>query len=141
MHWKISASGGKRIRKLLPVISDLLFVYSSRPALEAIVKKTPTLQFRFVKNTGSQPMTVRDEDMQRFIIAVGGCDSVRYYAPDELEAAHGGKCVRIIGGPLNGYEGKLLSVRGSKVKRLLIELPHLLCAAIEVKPEYIEIIK
>ena len=48
--------------------------------------------------------------------------------------------IRIIGGRLDGFEGYLLTVRGSKVKRLLVELPTLLAASVEVEPEYIQLI-
>ena len=49
--------------------------------------------------------------------------------------------IRIIGGTLDGYEGFLLTMRGSKVKRLLVELPSLLAASVEVEPEYIELLQ
>lgn len=48
--------------------------------------------------------------------------------------------IRIIGGPLHGYEGSLVSVRGTTVKRLLVELPMLLAAAVEVEPEFIQLL-
>ena len=48
--------------------------------------------------------------------------------------------IRIVGGPLDGYEGTLQTVRGSKVKRLLVELPGLLSVAVEVEPEYIQLV-
>ena len=50
-----------------------------------------------------------------------------------------GKNIRVVGGPMNGYEGKLLSVRGSKVKRIVIELPNLLAVSVKVDNEYIQI--
>ena len=80
-------------------------------------------------------------DMQRFIHAVTNSESVKYYSPSEITSAMKGKYVHIIGGALNGYEGLLLSVRGSKVKRLVVELPNLITAGIEVDPEYIRIIE
>ena len=46
--------------------------------------------------------------------------------------------ILIIGGTLDGYTGTLVTTRGSKVKRLLVELPTLLAAAVEVQPEYIQ---
>lgn len=52
-----------------------------------------------------------------------------------------GKKVRIVGGPLNGYEGNLQKMQGSRVKRLFVELPNLLIAAVEVQPEFIQIVK
>ena len=47
--------------------------------------------------------------------------------------------VAIIGGPLDGYTGTLVTVRGSRRKRLLVEIPMLLAAAVEVEPEYIRL--
>ena len=86
-------------------------------------------------------MVVSDSDMQRFIDAVTNSASVRYYSPSEINSAMKGKYVHIIGGALNGYQGILLSVRGSKIKRLVVEIPNLITAGIEVDPEYIKIIE
>ena len=48
--------------------------------------------------------------------------------------------VRIIGGLLDGQTGTLVTTRGSKTKRLLVELPALLVASVEVEPEYIQLV-
>ncbi len=45
-----------------------------------------------------------------------------------------GRKIRIEGGPLSGYEGRLLTTRGSKVKRLLVELEGFLAVGVEVDP-------
>ena len=140
MHWKILDRGGRKIRKFQPVISDLLFVHTDRDHLDPIVKKVDTLQYRILKNNNSSPMIVRDADMQQFIKAVNCSSSIKYYSPSEVSSLHIGKHIRIIGGCLDGFEGKLLTTRGSKIKRLIIELPGLLVAGIEVNPEFIEIL-
>lgn len=85
-------------------------------------------------------MTVGTEEMERFIHAVGTSESPEYYRPEEVTEAMCHKRIRIIGGNLDGYEGSLLTTRGSKKKRLLVELPGLLAAAVEVEPEYIQLI-
>ena len=139
MHQVILHQGGKRIRKDVPVINDLLFVHSSKCALDPIIEKTPTLQYRFLKKQYMKPMTVNDEDMLRFLRFTEEAEKVRYFSPEELSHSMIGKSARVVGGPLNGYEGKVLSVRGSKVKRILVELPGLISAGIEVNPEFIEI--
>ena len=87
-----------------------------------------------------QPMVVRTQDMERFMQAVHATDSPRFYLPSELTALSCGRKIRIIGGSLHLCEGKLLTIRGSKVKRLLVELPGLLSVGVEVKPEYIEFV-
>ena len=86
------------------------------------------------------PMTVRDADMDWFIRAVKSADAPRYYTPDEVSAAMIGKRVRIIGGPLDGYEGNLQKMQGSRAKRLFVELSGILTASVEVQPEYILIV-
>lgn len=140
MHYKIRERAGKKIRKYEPVISDLLFVHTDRENLDPIVQKVKTLQYRFKKNSHSTPMTVRDEDMQKFIQMTESDAEIKYFSPEEVPAILNGKQIRIIGGVFDGYEGKLLTTRGSKRKRLMIELPDLLVAAIEVNPEFIEIL-
>ena len=47
----------------------------------------------------------------------------------------------IIGGTLDGYEGRLMTTRGSKVKRLLVELKGFLAVGVDVNPEYIRIVR
>ena len=51
-----------------------------------------------------------------------------------------GRRIRIVGGPLDGYEGSLITTRGSRVKRLLVELPRLLAVGVEVSPEYVQVV-
>lgn len=140
MKWKLSEKQGRRERKAVPVMQDLLFVHDSKCRLGPVVDRTPTLQFRFVRNGFCEPMTVRDAEMERFIQAVGNLDGVRYFRPDEISPEMFGCEVRIVGGPFDGYEGRLLSIRGSKKKRLIVELPDLLTAGIEINPEYIQML-
>lgn len=130
-----------RVRKEVPAITDLLFVHSTRDNLDRFVRKTPTLQYRYIKGAGYQaPMTVRTADMNRFIQCVSSSPSVKYFGLEEISEKMIGKKVRLVGGSLDGHEGNLLSVRGMRTKRLIVELPGIITAAIEVSPEYIQMI-
>ena len=129
----LTVSGGKKIRKEVPFLQDLLFVYATREKLDPIVQSTPTLQYRFVKGGAyREAMTVRNNAMEHFIHAIRTTANPRYYTPDEITPAMQGRRVRVIGGPLDNYEGALLTVRGSKSRRLLLEIPNLLSAGIEI---------
>ena len=141
MIWKTFISKGKRILKEVPFMQDLLFVYDSRRVLDPIVERIATLQYRFVKGGKRMPMTVRTEDMERFIKAVSTMEHPNFYTPEEIKPSMIGKKVRIVGGPLDGYEGYLQKIQGAKVKHLFVELPNLLTAAVEVDPEYIQVLK
>lgn len=139
MRWLITTVRGKRERKQVPFMQDLLFVHSKMEEIEPVVNKTPTLQFRFVKGRAyREPLTVDEQDMNRFIHAVKASEDPCYFSPDEIDSSMYGKKVRIIGGALDSYEGYLLKVRGSRKKKLIIELPSVLTMTVEVEPEFIQ---
>lgn len=140
MKWHLSIRKGVRVREEVPFIQDLLFVHETQKNLDSVVEKTPTLQYRWLRKTWREPMTVADADMQRFIHAVSVSEFPKYYLPEEITPAMYGRKIRIVGGPLNGYEGGLISLRGSKVKRLLVELKGFLAVGVEINPEYIQLI-
>ena len=142
MVWKVMQRGRKRSRVQTPLIHDLLFVHSDREALDPKVARIPTLQYRFLKGAGyCQPMTVDEKEMERFMLAVANDKSPRFYAPGEITDSMIGRKVRIVGGPLNGFTGNLLSVKGMRTKRLIISLSGMFSAAVEVENDFIEFIK
>lgn len=138
--WKLITCKGKRMPVKVPFMQDLLFVHDSRKILDPIVERIGTLQYRFLRDGHGTPMTVRDADMERFIHAVESIENTRYYAPEEISSDMIGRKVRIVGGPLDGYEGYLQKMQGARTKRMFVELPNLLAAAVEVQPEYIQLI-
>lgn len=142
MTQMIMTIGGRRQRREVPVIQDLLFVHETRETLDPFVATCSTLQYRYISGLRqNEPMTVRDKEMNRFILAVTSTGMPVYYQPGELTNAMYGKEVRIIGGMLDGYEGRLLSVKGMRKRRLIVELPGLITAAVEVEPDYIQVIR
>lgn len=141
MKWRMTKRNGKQYGREVPVMPDLLFAHDTREILDPIIAQTPTLQYRF-KRGGAycEPIIVPEDDMNRFIGAVRMAEEPKYYSVEEIGAVMKGKRIRVVGGPMNGYEGKLLSVRGSKVKRIVIELPNLLAVSVKVDDEYIQVI-
>ena len=139
MAWKIRRARGKNERVLTPVIHDMLFVNSIREDLDPVVQRIPTLQYRFVKGGKfGEAMTVNDNDMERFIKAVSSTDDALFFSPTEVNQSMIGKKVTIVGGPLDGMSGNLLSVKGMRKRRLIVELPGMLTTAVEVSPEFIK---
>lgn len=140
MKWLLSTRGGRRVSREVPVMQDLLFAYDTRSRLDPLVAKTPTLQYRYKKGGQyCEPIVVPEDDMNRFIEAVKASGNPKYYSAEELSELKCGSKIRIVGGALNGQEGKLLSVRGSKTKHIVIELQNLLAISVEIKDEYIQL--
>lgn len=132
---------GRRVRREVPFMQDLLFVNGIRSEIDPVVAKTPTLQYRY-KRGGKfcEPIVVPDDDMQRFITAVQSVNNPQYYSAEEVTAMMCGRRIRVIGGALDGCEGLLKTVRGSKKKHLVIDLPSFLAVGVEIENEYIELL-
>lgn len=141
MMQRLSVKHGRRVNENVPVIHDLLFVHATRTALDPTVAKTDTLQYRYVRGGYCEPMVVPDADMERFIAAVQASETPEFFSPEDITPTMYGRRVRVIGGALDGYEGHLLSVRGSKHKRLLVELQDFITASVKVSPDLIEILE
>jgi len=137
---KLIVKDGQRIIREVPCIPDLLFVHDIRENVDPIVENIPTIQYRWVRNKYREPMVVPDAEMERFIHAVNASANPRFYLPEEITPAMVNRRVRIVGGLMDGYEGTLVTVRGSKVKRLLIGIPNVLAVGVEVSPELIQLI-
>lgn len=131
---------GKRIDQEVPFMPDLLFVKDTREHLDLIVESTPKLQYRYKIGVQHTPIIVPTADMERFIYAVETSENPKFYALNEVTPEMKNRKIRIIGGKLDGYTGTLVTTRGSKVKRLLVELPSLLAASVEVEAEYIQLV-
>ena len=140
MVHRLVVVNGKRIDQEVPFMPDLLFVKDTREHLDLIVESTPKLQYRYKIGVQHTPIIVPTAEMERFIYAVESSENPKFYSLDEVTSEMINRKIRIIGGKLDGYTGTLVTTRGSKVKRLLVELPSLLAASVEVEAEYIQLV-
>lgn len=86
-------------------------------------------------------MTVRDAEMNNFIKAVEGAKDVIYHNADELNSISIGQTVKINGGPLDGVEGRIVNVRGSHKKRIVVSIPNFIAAVVEVTSGELNVLK
>lgn len=141
MTRKLVVEKGRRKSKEEPFMQDLLFVHTVREKLDPIIGKIKNLQYRYIHGGYCEPMVVPNADMDRFIHAVSSSRLPRFFRPEEItKDMCKGQYVRIVGSALDGYEGYLITINGSKYKRLVVALPNLMTAAVEVMPEYIEVL-
>lgn len=141
MTTRFTVKEGKRVKHEEPIMRDLLFVNESRANLDPIVAKTPTLQYRF-KRGGKQgeAIVIPDDDMLRFIGVVQAADTPKFYSAEEVTPLMCGRKIRMVGGALDGYEGILQTVRGSKTKHLIITLPTLIAVSVDINDEFVEVL-
>lgn len=132
---------GRRVKMQVPIIWDLLFVNATRTELDPYVRSYPNLQYKFkVGGKYCEPLVVPEYQMRDFIAAVEQSENPLYFTPDEIDLSKGTR-VRLIGGAMDGRECTLLKVKGARSRRLIVEIPDTLIAAVEVQPDLVEVLK
>lgn len=130
-----SIRNGKKRKESKFAIPDLLIVHSTEEELSKYVTFANKLQFRFLRGGWMKKMVVSDTEMKEFIQAANGASSITYYSVEEYSPENIGNEITIKGGPFNGESGKLLSVRGTKNKQIVVRLSNLFVAVIELEAE------
>ena len=139
-HYVIRMVKGKKQRQLVPYISNLLFIHASWTQIVSLKRVYPFIKFAtWNKSTGQEYLIVPDQQMRDFIrVTQTNAEQLRYYAPDELNLEKGTQ-VRVVGGEFDGVEGTFIKVKGKRGKQLVVLLPRLLAASIEINPDYLEV--
>ena len=134
---------GKKTRKLVPVISSIIFIYGSRVQISEFKQRCESLQFvMWRKSTGPEFMTVPEDQMQNFMKVASDLErSNTYFRPEELHLKKGTK-VRIIGGgSLDGTVGYFEKVKNSRSRKLVVILEGISAIVTEVSPDLVEVLK
>lgn len=132
---------GQKQRALVPALSKLLFV---KGTLEEV--KDYILHARYVvfirKSTFSNKekyLTVPTKAMEDFIAVTENHEEhVTYFRPEEIALQEGDQ-IRIKGGLYDGREGIIMRIKGKRNKHLVVQIPGMLLAAVELSPEMIEL--
>lgn len=120
---------GKRVKRLLPVVHNLLFTHTSRQIIDDFKQELEgriPVRFYMDRET-SLPLTVPEQEMRNFIAVAGTQDEQLLYLPPSEVAMKKGDRVRIIGGIFEGVEGEILRLRGDR--RLVVRIPGLMAVA------------
>lgn len=141
MQYKVTVKKGKKVRILVPVIHNLIFVHACLSDLKRVKSKVTYLQYITDTRSG-QKIIIPDNEMRRFIAVAGSySDQLLYFQPEELNLSKGAR-VRITGGDFEGQEGVFLKVKGARDRRVVIEIQGVIAVAMAtIHPELIEVIK
>lgn len=140
MRWQESTVNGKRKKVRVPAIPGMLFAHTSAEKLTPLIEITPTLQYIYMRGAYCKPMVVRDAEMDNFIRAVEGAEKIDYPDAETLNALTIGKTVKITGGPLDGVTGRIVKLRGSRKKRIVVSIPEFVSAVVEISAGEIKLL-
>ena len=141
MQYKISIRRGRKVRALVPVIRNLVFVHARPSDVQRVKSQITYLQYITDTRSG-QKIIIPDHEMQCFIAVAGTYnDHLLYFQPEELNLSKGTR-VRITGGDFEGYEGVFVKVKGARDRRVVISLQGVIAMAMAtLSPDLIEVIE
>lgn len=132
---------GQKHRTLVPAVSKLLFVKGTLEEVKDYIQHAHYVVF-IRKSTFSNKedyLTVPTKAMEDFIAVTENHEEhVTYFRPEEISLQEGDK-IRIKGGFYDGREGIIMRIKGKRNKHLVVQIPGVLIAAIELSPEMIEL--
>lgn len=130
MHYIESTKNGQRKKILVPIIHNLIFIFSSRKILDAIKQKVivEKIPIRYIMDKASNtPIIIPERDMQNFIAVSGSLDEQLLYLTDIEPMLGKGDRVRVIGGIFKGVEGEILRLK--RDRRVVVSIKGIIAVA------------
>lgn len=142
LRYDVRKLGGQRRRIIVPAVTGLIFLRGSLESVrEAIRFRNDGLFIR--KSTFSNKedyLSVSEHDMRNFIaLSEQAGEKITYYNPEEIHLQVGDK-IRVNGGMFDGREGVIMRIKGKRRRQLVVSIPGIVYAAVELEPELLELI-
>lgn len=122
----VNVRGKGKVRKLVPAISNLIFVNTTKDNIKILKAKLTYLQYHTRPDGGKNiPITVPGAQMEQFIAACNTFnEKMTFINPDNINISEGTR-IRIVGGAFDGIEGKFIRVEKGKQKHVVINVDRI----------------
>lgn len=132
MRTEVREHRGRKRIVTAPAVSNLLFAHTSFEVMNRIEPLYPHLQYKIYRCDGlNRRIVVPDKEMEAFIAFTSSQEAeIKFIRPEEINYTDCKK-VKIIGGPFDGLECYLRTVRGSKYKQLISVIEGLVAVSVK----------
>ena len=141
LRYQIKTIKHQKQRALVPAIPGLMFAKGTKDELKDYIQNHANFVVYMRKSTFSNKedyLTVPTKDMENFIAATEDHEAhITYFRPEEINLQAGDR-IRVKGGIYDGKEGIVMRIKGKRNKQLVVQIPGMLVAAIEMTPELVE---
>ena len=142
LQYEVRKVNGQRRRIMVPAVTGLIFLRGTLEGVRENIKfRSDGLFIR--KSTFSNKedyLSVSEHDMRNFIaLSEQAGEKITYYNPDEIHLQVGDK-IRVNGGVFDGREGVIMRIKGKRRRQLVVSIPGVVYAAVELEPELLELI-
>ena len=141
LKYHIKTIKQQKHRALMPAIPGLMFAKGTLDELKEYIEDHANFPVYLRKSTFSNKedyLTVRTKEMEEFIAVTEDHEAnITYFRPEEINLQAGDR-IRVKGGIYDGKEGIVMRIKGKRNKHLVVQIPGMLVAAIEMAPELVE---
>lgn len=140
MHYTLTMKNGRKVRELVPAITNLIFVHATPTVIKEVKSKTEYLQY-ITDSRSKEKIIVPGDQMKRFIAVASIChEKMTYLKPEEVDLRKG-TLVRVLGGPFDGIEGVFVKVKGVRSRRVVVLIQGIAAVVTaEIETDLIEVI-
>lgn len=142
LRYAVKTVRGQKQRALVPAITGLIFVKGTLDELKDYVQNAhfPVFIRKSTFSNKEEYLTVPTHAMEEFIAVTESHEEhVTYFRPEEISLQAGDR-IRIKGGLYDGREGVIMRIKGKRNRQLVVQIPGILVAAVELAPEILELV-
>lgn len=141
LRYEVRTIKHQKHRALVPAMAGLMFIKGTEDELKDYIRNHAHYPVYMKKSNFSNKeeyLTVTTKAMENFIAVTEQQEErITFFRPDEIKLQEG-ENIRIKGGLYNGREGIIMRIKGKRNKHLVVQIPGILIAAVELNPEMIE---
>lgn len=142
LKYTIKSKKSRKVRALVPVLSGMIFIKGTEDEVKDYIMNKAHFTVFIRKSTFSNKedyLTISVKAMDNFIAVIENHEAhITYFKPDEIKLQVGDQ-IRVKGGIYDGKEGIIMRIKGKRNKHLVVQIPGILVAAIEMAPDLVEV--
>lgn len=143
LKYEVKTVRGQKQRALVPALAGLMFVKGTEEEVKDYIRNFAHYNVYIRKSNFSNKedyLTVPTKAMENFIaVTEHREEKITFFRPEEISLQQGDK-IRIRGGLYDGREGVIMRIKGKRNKHLVVQIPGVLIAAVELEPEMLELV-
>lgn len=142
LKYEVKNVRGREQRQLVPALSRYIFIKGTLDEVQDYIANAHYVVYiqRSTFSGHKEFLTVPTKAMEDFIaITEHHEEHVTYFSPQEIRLNVGDQ-IRVKGGIYDGREGVIMRIKGKRNRHLVVQIPGILIAAIEMSPDMIELL-
>lgn len=142
LKYEVKTLKKQKYRALVPCLAGLMFIKGTENEVKDYIMNHAHYPVFIRKSTFSNKeeyLTIPTKAMEDFIAVTESHEEhITYFRPEEISLQEGDK-IRIKGGLYDGREGVIMRIKGKRNRHLVVQIPGVIVAAVELSPEMVQI--